>query len=192
MTSDRRTDRRRLAATACEIRRDLRPRLSSPRLRADRLCSIRVMILEPPHPSIGITRKKRATRRALRKTGTRPPGRLARLDGATAPAPQSKPVTHVPRLVAPVAPSVAFGLGVRIPAAGPVHQSLYSYRGASVNQTTRASAPVRGIGTVERPFSAVRCLALAFVLWSSLRRERQECVPRDEADSRTRTWAFDI
>ena len=35
------------------------------------------------------------------------------------PAPQSKPVTRASRLVARIAPLVAFGLGLRILAAGP-------------------------------------------------------------------------
>jgi hypothetical protein len=46
--------------------------------------------------------------------GTRPPGRWGNAQRGSAPALQSKPVTHASRLVAHVAPSVAFGLGVRI------------------------------------------------------------------------------
>ncbi len=43
------------------------------------------------------------------------------------PAPQSQPVTHASRLVTQNAPSVAFGLGRRIPAAGPAQLRLYSH-----------------------------------------------------------------
>jgi hypothetical protein len=60
-------------------------------------------------------------------------GRRHRAGGVTpvraTPALQSKPVAHASRLVAQVAPSVAFGLGVRIPAAGPAHLRLYSHSG---------------------------------------------------------------
>ncbi len=41
----------------------------------------------------------------------------------TTPAPQSKPVAHATRLVALVAPLVAFGLGLSIPAAGPARST---------------------------------------------------------------------
>src|SRR5207248_5030476 len=61
--------------------------------------------------------------------GTRPPGRWGNARRSTAPAPQSKPVTHASRVVAHVAPSVASGLGLRILAAGPAVDRLYSYRG---------------------------------------------------------------
>ena len=43
------------------------------------------------------------------------------------PAPQSQPVTHASRLVTQNAPSVAFGHGPRIPAAGPAQLRLYSH-----------------------------------------------------------------
>jgi hypothetical protein len=49
------------------------------------------------------------------------------------PAPQSKPVTLASRLVARIAPLVAFGLGLRILAAGPAVLRQYSYRGRSVS-----------------------------------------------------------
>ena len=45
---------------------------------------------------------------------------------STAPAPQSNPVAPASRLVAHGTPSVAFGLGLRILAAGPAHLRLYS------------------------------------------------------------------
>ncbi len=59
---------------------------------------------------------------------TRPPGWWGNACRSTAPAPQSKPVTPASRLLAPVAPSVAFGLGLRILAAGPARVRLYSLR----------------------------------------------------------------
>ena len=67
--------------------------------------------------------------RAVDQIGTRPPGRWGNACRSTTPAPQSKPVTQASRLVARVAPSVAFGLGRRIVAAGPAHLRLYSDRG---------------------------------------------------------------
>ena len=51
--------------------------------------------------------------------GTKPPGRWGIALRGTAPAPQSKPVTPTSRLVAQVAPSVAFRLGLSVLAAGP-------------------------------------------------------------------------
>ncbi len=53
-----------------------------------------------------------------------PPSRSDHQTGASAyrsttPAPQTKPVAHAPRLVAQIAPLVAFGLGLSSPAAGP-------------------------------------------------------------------------
>src|SRR5207245_4237646 len=65
--------------------------------------------------------------RAVDQIGARSPGRWG--DAVEAPALQSKPVAPASRLVARVAPSVAFGLGLRIPAAGPARVRLYSYRG---------------------------------------------------------------
>ena len=63
---------------------------------------------------------------AVNQIETRPPSRWGNALRSTAPAPQSKPVAHASRLVARVAPSVAFGPGVRILAAGPAPLRLYS------------------------------------------------------------------
>jgi hypothetical protein len=53
--------------------------------------------------------------RASNEIGTRPPGRGGNACRSTAPAPQSKPVTHASRLVAQIAPLVAFGLQAENP-----------------------------------------------------------------------------
>src|ERR1700732_231609 len=89
------------------------------------------MVFQPSRPSVGSARgRKRARTRARSiRIGTRPPGRWGNAGRSTAPAPQSKPVTRASRLVAQVAPLVAFGLGLRILAAGPAHVRLYSYHG---------------------------------------------------------------
>ena len=105
--SARRVFRRRCASTACESRRDPRSRLNSPRLRAAQFCSVRVMVIRPSRPSVDSARKKEGrTPRAFNQIGTRPPGRWGNARRSTAPAPQSKPVTHATRLVAHVAPLV--------------------------------------------------------------------------------------
>src|SRR4030081_2910321 len=64
--------------------------------------------------------------RAVDQIGARSPGRWG--DAGEGPALQSKPGAPASRLVARVAPSVALGLGLRIPAAGPARESHYSYR----------------------------------------------------------------
>ena len=61
--------------------------------------------------------------REVNQIGTRPPCRRGNAGRSNAPAPQSKPVTPASRLEAQVAPSVAFGLGLRILAAGPARVS---------------------------------------------------------------------
>lgn len=53
--------------------------------------------------------------RAFGQIETRPPGRWGNAGRSTAPAPQSKPVTHASRLVAQVAPLVALGLRAENP-----------------------------------------------------------------------------
>src|ERR1700684_2551313 len=60
------------------------------------------------------------------------------------PAPQSKPVAHASRLVALVAPLVAFGLGSRILAAGPAPPTtvLLSPRRVQIH-VTRGARPAR-------------------------------------------------
>jgi hypothetical protein len=72
--------------------------------------------------------------------GTSPPGRWSNARRSRAPAPQSKPVAHASRLVTQNAPSVAFGLGVRIPAAGPAHSRLYSPFGVYAREPQNKSA----------------------------------------------------
>ena len=78
---------------------------------------------------LGLARNEHEDPRAFRHIGTRPPGRWGNARRSTAPAPQSKPVIPASRLVAHVAPLVASGLGLRILAAGPAVDRLYSYRG---------------------------------------------------------------
>src|SRR5579884_662158 len=77
------------------------------------------------------------------------PANGRRRHGTTTPAPQSKPVTLASRLVAQDAPLVAFGLGLRIPAAGPV-----------VIDSTPNPAPVGANLTIHQG-QAKRPLALA-------------------------------
>jgi hypothetical protein len=62
----------------------------------------------------------------VHRVGTKPPSRWGNAARSAAPALQSKPITQASRLVAQVAPSVAFGFGVRILAAGPARARLYS------------------------------------------------------------------
>ena len=73
-----------------------------------------------PVPRLG-SRKRKSARTAERCQGRDDdagPGEVALVESPP-PAPQSKPVTLAPRLVARTAPLVAFGLGLRILAAGP-------------------------------------------------------------------------
>jgi hypothetical protein len=74
----------------------------------------------PSRPSVGDRAQGKRARNpsAFNQIGTRPPGRWGNARTAQQ-TPQSKPVTHASRLVAQSAPSVAFGLGMRILAAGP-------------------------------------------------------------------------
>src|SRR5438445_7321645 len=111
-------------------------RLSSPRLRAASL-SPRPHGLTPFRPSGGSAREGRGREpRAVDQIGARSPGRWG--DAVEAPALQSKPVAPASRLVARVAPSVALGLGLRIPAAGPARVRLYSYRERLSAQPSKA------------------------------------------------------
>jgi hypothetical protein len=102
----------------------------------------------PPVP-LSRPRKEEGSRTPARsyEIGTRPPSRWGSARRSTAPAPQSKPVAHAPRLVAQIAPLVAFGLGMRILAAGPAHQRLYSHRRRLCDQHSKeicsARAPAR-------------------------------------------------
>ncbi len=62
---------------------------------------------------------------------------------STTPAPQSKPVIHATRLVAQDAPLVAFGPGMRIPAAGPA-RSTHTTPSASAYVAADPKVSVRG------------------------------------------------
>lgn len=73
------------------------------------------------------------------------------LPSNTAPAPQSKPVTLAPRLVARIAPSVASGLGLRILAAGPAAVTLLRLR---MLMSTRPQGSA-AVPCVARSFKAV-------------------------------------
>jgi hypothetical protein len=81
--------------------------------------------------SIGPGARQRARPPSVIRWG-QTPGRRGSAHEGPQPAPQSKPVTLVSRLVARIAPLVAFGLGSRILAAGPVPHRQYSYYGRSV------------------------------------------------------------
>ena len=100
-------------------------RFSAPRLRAARIVLSASRLSSLPMPRTG----KREHPEAFSQTETRPPDRRDTARRNTAPAPQSKPVTPASRLVAQVAPLVAFGLGASILAAGPAVHRLYSHRG---------------------------------------------------------------
>jgi hypothetical protein len=87
--------RRRRASIAGESRRDPRSPVNSPRLRAAKLCSVRVMLFRPSRPSVGSARKGRGLEPLARSIRL---GRVHRAGGvppveSTAPAPQSTPVT---------------------------------------------------------------------------------------------------
>jgi len=141
-----------LTSIAGESRRDPRSPVNSPRLRAARLCSVRVMLSRPSRPSIESARKEEGENpRAFNQLGTRPPSRCGDARRSTAPAPQSKPVTHASRLVAHIAPSVASGLGLRILAAEPAAYRLYSDRGHLCEPTPKSLLGlVRGRGVRSR------------------------------------------
>ena len=77
--------------------------------------------------------------RALNQVGTKPRGRWGNADRSPAPAPQSKSVTPASRLMARIAPLVAFGLGLRILATGPATYRQYSYCGVCGRETQNSS-----------------------------------------------------
>ena len=114
--SARRALRRRWASIACESNRDLRPRWTSSRPRLTNSCRLCVTVCEPFRPSVGCAGRKRARtpersiRRAQRHRVTAPPRWLS-YTLAVSTGPAVKPITHASRLVAQIAPSVAFGLG---------------------------------------------------------------------------------
>src|SRR5438270_1208092 len=101
-------------------------------------------------PSLGSAKGRGQEPRAVNQIETRPPSRWVNaLRSTSLPAPQSKPVAHAARLVAQVAPSVAFGPGVRILAAGPAHLRLYSdcrryvHRSSNLPELGFESLPLR-------------------------------------------------
>jgi hypothetical protein len=119
--------RRPRAYIAGESRSDPRSRVSSPRLRAAELCSVRVIVFKPSRPSSRVrgTNRARTPAQSVRLRRVHRAGGVTPLGVQRRPRSQ-KPVAHASRLVAQVAPSVAFGLGVRILAAGPARVRLYS------------------------------------------------------------------
>jgi hypothetical protein len=66
------------------------------------------------------------------------PGRWGIALSGTTPAPQSKPVTPTSRLVARIAPSVAFQLGLSVPAAGPATTDTTPILGSHVTLWTNS------------------------------------------------------
>ena len=90
-----------------------------------------------PVPLVGPRGKEQGVDpRAFNQVGTQPPGRWGNARRSTAPAPQSKPVTPASRLVAQEAPLVAFGLGLRILAAGPAIFDCTPFAGGYVSQSS--------------------------------------------------------
>jgi hypothetical protein len=166
--------RRRRASIEDESRRDPRSRLDSPRLRSGRSCVLRVMVFGPSRPSVGSARQEEGYNpRAFNQVGTRPPGRWGYACRSRAPAPQSKPVTRASRLVAQIAPSVAFGLGPRILAAGPAPIRLYSDRGRLCEPDAKAcSSSLEQIRSSARPASRECCSPTASSSRAALRRDR--------------------
>ena len=108
--------RRRWASIACESNRDPRPLWNSSRPRTTNSCRLCVTVCEPFRPSVGSAGRKRARtpersiRWAQRHRVTAPP-RWRSYTLAVSTGPAVKPITHASRLVAQIAPSVAFGLG---------------------------------------------------------------------------------
>jgi hypothetical protein len=72
---------------------------------------------------------------------TKPPRRWNNAGRRTPPAPQSKPVTPASRLVAQVAPLVAFELGLRILAAGPAPPSTVLLSRVAMGRLPRFLTP---------------------------------------------------
>ena len=90
-----------------------------------------------PVPLVGPRGKEQGVDpRAFNQVGTQPPGRWGNARRSTTPAPQSKPVTAASRLVAQEAPLVAFGLGLRILAAGPAVFDCSPFAGGCVSQSS--------------------------------------------------------
>ena len=112
----RRAFRRRCASIADLSRRDSRSRLSSPRLRAAKSCRVCVMVFNPSVPLLGSRRRERARtpERSIRSGRGHRAGGVTPVETGHRPCSQ-KPVTHASRLVAQIAPSVAFGLRAENP-----------------------------------------------------------------------------
>lgn len=91
-------------------------------------------------------RKRGQNPRAFNNVGTQPPGRRVNAHRITAPAPQSKPVTPTSRLVAQTTPLVAYGLGLRILAAGPARLRPYSCCGRLCEPDQKGLLRVRAGG----------------------------------------------
>jgi hypothetical protein len=91
--------------------------------------------------------------RAFSQIGTRPPGRWGNARRAnTGPAVKTSNPDLTPRDAD--APSVAFGLGVRILAAGPAHLRLYSHPRHFVNADLKSSRAPRATAAGPHPMQA--------------------------------------
>ena len=100
-----------------------------------------------PVPLVGHAKRKRGQNpRAFNHVGTQPPSRWVNAHRSTAPAPQSKPVTPASRLVAQTTPLVAYGLGLRIVAAGPARLRPYSCCGRLCEPEQKGLLRVRAEG----------------------------------------------
>ena len=134
--------RRRRASIAGENRRDPRSCVSSPRRRAAKSCRLRVMVSSLLPPSLGKVARKQEGYGPRELSGRHEDHRAGwgNADRSPAPAPQSEPVTHASRLVARIAPLVAFGLRLRNLAAGPATYRQYSYRGVCGRESQNSSA----------------------------------------------------
>src|SRR4029077_16853999 len=134
---------RRRAQTRYTTRNDL-----TPRLRAVRLCSISVM---GPRtlPSLYWGRAEGRglePSRALNQVGRKPPDRWDNADRNPAPTPQLEPSNPCLRLVARIAPLVAFGLGLRILTTGQATYRQYFYCGACGRQSQKFVATAMNQG----------------------------------------------
>src|ERR1022692_1415335 len=87
------------------------------------------MVFKPSVALLGREREE-GEHPARNRIGTSPPGRWDSARKSTAVAPRSKTVNPTPRLVAWLAPSVAFGLSPEHSACGASSRLLYSYRGS--------------------------------------------------------------
>jgi len=115
----------------------------------------------PSRSSLRSTRKQ-ADENASRGQTDRgvSPGRWGNAFRSTTPAPQSKPVAHASRLVAHIAPLVAFGLGVRILAAGPARITtllrLHAICAMSLKVFPGSGCDLRALADVQEPLIAIK------------------------------------